>query len=145
MSVSTTRLWDALGCWVSRIPTATELTLTADPQIDDKRSLSAEALPELIPFLEGRTRQTQQLALLLGPTVVTPVLAIDVLPEEKSAEAEALVFVELFWDRPIDPERLAFDTVALGSTQAVHPEECNAVAYCIVEEAIRANARGRAL
>jgi len=127
-----------------RIPHTQEVVLTADPSIDDERSMSVESVEEPIPHIQGRTRQTHERT--VGPerteAVVTPTIEMDVRPEGVSeAQLEELLFVDLTFEQPIDPETIALETAALGSIPALQPADRDAVPFPLLQEGPEARVR----
>jgi hypothetical protein len=127
-----------------RIPFTQEVVLTADPSIDDERSINVESLEEPVPHIQGRTRQTHDRT--VGPeaieAVVTPDIVVDVQPEGVSqSQLEELLFVDLIFDRPIDPESIVLDSIVFGSLQALSPEERDAVPSPLLQEGPQATLR----
>jgi|GEM_PF-6929512 len=148
VTMSTARLREALASMGAEvpevIPTTQELVLTADPQIDDERSIETEALEEPIPLLQGRTRQTHDRPMGAEPleAVVTPTVEADVRPEGVSEGVLAeLLFVDCQFRGPIDPESVAMETVVLDSATALGQDTYDAVPFPVVREGPEARLR----
>jgi len=136
VTVSTARLREYLRSLdvdvPEEIPYTQEMVLTADPAIDDERSVSTEFGDEPVPFIRGRTRQKIEAA--LGPeprqTVETPDIELDVrFDDDETAE---LLYVDLTFDRAIDFERIALETVALESVRPLREADLRYVQEPIV-------------